>query len=126
MPVDSGQVNGPPVPEVEMPEMTVTEPAGLQVIESCLFPHQDSARKKIFLRQSDLLQTSGDQLDKSLAKWGCLTSWFLMRCKLEVYRIITLGITGFDNPLTLKSMSESRASLESLQEILAGYPEAER
>jgi cytochrome c peroxidase len=45
--------------------------------------------------------------------------------KLEVYRVITLGITGFDNPLSLNSMPESRASLESLQEIMSGYPEAQ-
>jgi cytochrome c peroxidase len=124
MPVTARRVNGPPVPEVEMPEMSVSEPAGLQVIESCLFPHEDSLRKKILLRQADLLQTSGDQLRQRFSKMGMFDQLVFDALKLEVYRIITLGITGFDNPLTLNSMSESRASLESLQEILAGYPEA--
>jgi cytochrome c peroxidase len=123
-PVTARLVNGPPVPEVEMPEMSVSEPAGLQVIESCLFPHQDSARKKIFLRQMDLLQSSAEQFRNRFAKMAMFDQLVFDAVKLEVYRIITLGITGFDNPLTLRSMSESRASLESLREILAGYPEA--
>jgi cytochrome c peroxidase len=123
MPVTARLVNGAPVPEVEMPEKTVTEPAGLQVIESCLFPHPDPARKKIFLRQVDLLQSSGEQFRNRFAKMGMFDQLVFDAVKLEVYRIITLGITGFDNPLTLNSMSESRASLESLQDILAGYPE---
>jgi cytochrome c peroxidase len=123
MPVTARQVNGPLVPEVEMPEMTVTEPVGLQVIESCLFPHLDTARKKIFLRQMDLLQSSGEQFKQRFSKMGMFDQLIFDAVKLEVYRIITLGITGFDNPLTLNSMSESRGSLESLQDILAGYPE---
>ena len=35
--------------------------------------------------------------------------------KLEVFRILALGISGFDNPLTLKSSQESAASLESCE-----------
>ena len=48
--------------------------------------------------------------------------------KLEVFRIITLGITGFDNPLTLNSMQESAASLENLRKVInhfAGTKDAE-
>jgi cytochrome c peroxidase len=123
MPIVARQVNGPPVPEVEMPEMTISEPEGLQVIESCLFPHEDSARKKILLRQVDLLQSSGNHFRERFARMGMFDQLVFDAVKLELYRIITLGITGFDNPLTLNSMSESRASLETLQEIIAGYPE---
>src|SRR6202000_2428117 len=41
--------------------------------------------------------------------------------KQEVFRIIALGITGFDNPLTLKSSQESASGLESLKNVLAYY-----
>jgi cytochrome c peroxidase len=41
--------------------------------------------------------------------------------KLEVFRIMTLGITGFDNPLSLKSMQECSASLVSLQKVIDRY-----
>jgi cytochrome c peroxidase len=123
MPFVAREVNGPPVPEVEMPEMTVSGPTGLQVMESCLFPHEDSSRKKILLRQVDLLQSSGDHFRERFARMGMFDQLVFDAVKLELYRIITLGITGFDNPFTLNSMSESRASLETLQEIIAGYPD---
>ncbi|MEN0056906.1 MAG: cytochrome c peroxidase, partial [Mucilaginibacter sp.] len=41
--------------------------------------------------------------------------------KLEVFRILTLGIAGFDDPLTQKSMTESAVSLQSLKTVLARY-----
>ena len=123
MPVTARLVNGPPVPEVEMPEFSITDPAGLQVIEPCLFPHYDNSRKKVFLRQIDLLQSSGDQFKERISKMGMYDQLVFDAVRLEIYRIITLGITGFDGPLTLKSMQESQASLESLQEILARYPQ---
>ena len=122
MPVAARQVNGPPVPEVEIPALNVTEPSGLQVMEAFLFPHIDSTRKKIFLRQLDLLQSTGDQIKEGFARMDMYDEPVWDAVKLEIYRIITLGITGFDNPLSLKSMQESQASLESLQEILACYP----
>ena len=41
--------------------------------------------------------------------------------KLEMVRIQTLGITGFDNPLTLHSMQESAAALQGLKQVLELY-----
>ena len=121
MPITARLVNGAPVPEVEMPGLNISDPAGLQLIEPVLFPHYDSTRKKIFLRQVDLLQQSGDQFKERFSKMGMYDQLVFDAVKLEVYRIITLGITGFDNPLTMKSMQESQASLETLQEIMARY-----
>ncbi len=123
MPVTARLVNGPPVPEVEMPGLNISDPAGLQMIEPCLFPHYDSAKKKIFLRQMDLLQSSGDHFRERFSGMAMYDPLVFDAVKLEVYRIITLGITGFDNPLTMRSMQESMAVLESLQHILSGYQE---
>ena len=41
--------------------------------------------------------------------------------KLEVFRILTLGIAGFDGPLTQRSMRESAESLKSLKCVLNHY-----
>jgi cytochrome c peroxidase len=54
--------------------------------------------------------------DHRLADWRILDA-----AKLEVFRIIALGITGFDNSLSLNSMEESSVSLESLRDILSLY-----
>lgn len=55
-------------------------------------------------------------LDHQLTDWRILDA-----TKLEVFRIITLGITGFDNALSLNSLEESSMSLKSIREILRYY-----
>src|ERR1035438_10224041 len=53
----SGMVNGPPIEEVEMQDLRIIQPAGLQVIEGLLFPKYDSSRKKELIAQLILLQS---------------------------------------------------------------------
>jgi cytochrome c peroxidase len=120
-PLTSRMVNGPPVQEVEMPELIVIEPTGLQIIEGLLFPAPDTSRKKELQRQLELLARSCERLKKrfgtiSIADWQVFDA-----TKLEVFRIMTLGITGFDNPLTLQSMEESAEALENVQTALDQY-----
>nr|WP_255496245.1 cytochrome c peroxidase [Mucilaginibacter sp. FT3.2] len=42
--------------------------------------------------------------------------------KLQVFRVITVGITAFDDPLSLNSLQEASVSLNSLKEVLGYYP----
>jgi len=93
-------------------------------MEPCLFPHADSSRRGVLLRQVDLMQSNGLEMRKRFSGMDMYDQLVFDAAKLELYRIITLGITGFDNPLTLRSMQESQASLESLQDILEKYPPA--
>ncbi len=117
----SALVNGPPVQEVEMPDARIINPAGLQVIEGFLFPVYDSSKRKELIAQLYLLQADCDNYRSYFNLNDIYDRQVLDAIKLEVYRIITLGITGYDNPLTLKSMQESAASLESLQNVLGFY-----
>lgn len=117
----SGLVNGPPVEEVEMPDARIIHPAGLQLIEGFLFPVYDSSKKKELIAQLNLLQTDCDNYKSYFNLNDIYERQVFDAIRLEVYRIMTLGITGYDNPLTLKSMQESAASLESLQKVLGFY-----
>jgi len=118
---NSRLVNGPPVQEIEMPEMQVLDPAGLQVIEGYLFPKYDSANKKDLIRQLSMLRANVSKYNTYFANIDIFNWQVFDAAKLELFRIITLGITGFDNPLTLNSSKESAASLESLKKILSYY-----
>jgi cytochrome c peroxidase len=124
-PLTSRMINGPPVQEVEMPELLVIDPTGLQIIEGLLFPAPDTSRKKELIHQIDLLARNTERLKKrfesiSIADWQVFDA-----AKLEVFRIMTLGITGFDNPLTLQSMMESAEALENVQMALGQYGKPE-
>lgn len=127
MGVNTQMVNGPPVPEVENADlldpnyMRAIAPSGLQVIEELLFPFYDTGKKERLLAQLNLLLRNVGYYrdyfsDHSPADWRILDG-----AKMEIFRILTLGITGYDNPLTLHSMKESASSLKSLKKVLSHY-----
>lgn len=125
-------VNGPPVQEVgnaDLLDPALTQPldpSGLQVIEALLFPRYDTTQKEALLKQLTLLQ-SNCEIYKSYFTRYPISNWRILdAARLEVFRILTLGITGYDNPLTLNSMKESAVSLESLQHVLTHYTRQER
>jgi cytochrome c peroxidase len=121
------RLNGPPVQEIENADLLdsslvrAVDPMGLQVIEEFIFPKYNTAGKKELISETRHLITNTDYLiayfaDHQLADWRILDA-----AKLAVFRIITLGITGYDNALSLNSMEESSASLKSLRNILRFY-----
>jgi len=120
-PVVSRFVNGPPVQEIEMGSGQVFEAAGLQVIEGYLFPVYDHSQKPELVRQLKLLGTGCDKYKAYFSHISILNWQVFDATKQEVFRILSLGITGFDNPLTLKSSQESVAALQSLNATLAYY-----
>ena len=114
-------VNGPPVPEVEKSGQ-VFEPAGLQVIEEILFPKFDTTQKKVLIRQLVIIAHACDKFRIHFEGIDIFPWQVFDAGKLEVFRIIALGITGFDDPITLHAMKESSASLNSLRIVFLQYP----
>ena len=119
-PTASRVVNGPPVQEVELSGVVI-EPGGLQVVEGLLFPRYDTANKAELIRQIGLLQRGCTKYKTHFGNIDILDWQVFDAVKLEVFRIETLGITGFDNPLSLRSMEESAVSLESVKKVLEYY-----
>lgn len=125
-------VNGPPVQEVENADlldpalMQGLDPSGLQVIEELLYPGYDTTQKEALIQQLNLLQ-SNCKIYKAYFTNHLIADWRVLdAARLEVFRVLTLGITGYDNPLTLNSMEESAVSLESLQKVLVHFARGEQ
>ncbi len=124
----TSRVNGPPVQEVENADLLnpafswARNPAGLQVIAEYLFPRYDTFEKKDLIKQLDLLQ-SNCELYKAYFANHSLSNWRILdAAKLEVFRIETLGLTGYDAPLTLNnSLNDCATSLNSLKKVLTHY-----
>ena len=121
------RLNGPPVQEIENADLLdpalarAIDPMGLQMIEPLIYPAYDTAGRKALISEVEHLVTNTEYLvsyfaDHPLADWRILDA-----AKLEVFRIIALGITGYDNALSLNSMEESSVSLKSLRKILTFY-----
>jgi len=123
-PSTSRVVNGPPVQEAELSGQ-VLEPAGLQIIEGLLFPKYDSARKREVVEQLGKLQADCEKYKSRFSHINIFDWQVFDATKLEVFRIMTLGISGFDNPLTQKSMQESSAAFSGMQNIFIYYNDKE-
>src|SRR5690348_11232756 len=121
------RLNGPPVQEIENADLLdptyarAIDPMGLQVIEESVYPQFDTSKKNELVSEVTNLVTNTDYLvsyftDHPLADWRILDA-----AKLEVFRIIALGISGFDAQHSGSSINECAESLNSLQNILRWY-----
>jgi len=121
------RLNGPPVQEIENADLLdpayarAIDPMGLQVIEESVYPQFDTSKKNELVSEVTNLVTNTDYLvsyftDHPLADWRILDA-----AKLEVFRIIALGISGFDTQHSGSSINECAESLNSLQNILRWY-----
>ncbi len=112
-PATARMLNGAPVEEVEGSGQ-VFPASGLQVIEPMLWPRYDSSEQKELLGQLETLEQGAEKCRNHFNRIS-LFDWQIFDAgKLEVFRVETLGITGFDNPLTLQSTRESAIALRAL------------
>ena len=115
-PSEAKGINGAPLPEVDYLDDRNFPPSGFQVIEELVFPL--SANKEEIHHEIEMLDT---QLRRVLVymenKELRLTDIF-DAARNELFRIITLGISGYDSPITQNSIPEAISSLEGLKEVL--------
>lgn len=119
----SKAINGPALDEYEVDEGITVPPAGLQVLEEYFFPVYDKITKNELLKEIGILNANLYRLEM-ISKTNELTdSSVFDAMRLEVFRIITLGITGFDSPIAQNSLPEAIISLESIEKQLSIYEE---
>jgi len=120
-PVVSKAINGPALAEFEEDEGKTVPPEGFQVIEELLFPRYDYRSKEELLKEIGILSANLKRLDKVSQTNELTDSHVFDAMRLEVFRIITLGITGFDSPIVQNSIPEVVSSLESIEKYYQIY-----
>lgn len=115
-------INGPPVKEVE-PDDPVKEiaPTGFQVMEESLFPEVDPASKDELLQQAKILQSLAKRLQNGLETLDLTDSHVFDALRLQLLRIITIGLAGADNGIAQNSVAEAAVSLRSFKNYLSFY-----
>jgi cytochrome c peroxidase len=88
----SGMVNGPPVEEIEMQDLRIIKPAGLQVIEGLLFPKYDNSRKQELIAQLTLLQSDCGNYRSFFNIKNIFNPQVFDGVKLEVFRMFYIFI----------------------------------
>ncbi len=120
-PATSRLVNGPPLPEVEVEENKMFEPGGLQVIEELLYPEFDPANGADLVRE---IKKINSELGRIRTLWEAteLTNAHVFDAlRLQVFRIISLGISGFDTPLCQNALPEAGENFAAMQTMVRRY-----
>lgn len=112
--------NRPPKNEIEEPHLEYAAPAGLQYIEALLFENPGEHKTEM-LRQCRFLQTAANDLPALLYRFEATDAQILEAVRIELIRIITLYITGFDAPLLKSGLDEALASFQAMNKILKPY-----
>lgn len=126
-PETAKSLNGAPLPEVEEDDglQQIVSPMGFQVVEEVLFPY-DPANRADLLTQLAVLQSNVGRLTRVATDNEMTDSHVFDAMRLEVFRLTTLGITGFDSPIVNHSLPETVSALQSLQRHAGFYGLADR
>lgn len=115
-------INGPALETAEESDASqIIRPTGFQVMEELLFsspPEADSLHLHALLRTMDATV----QRTTNKAQHGTITDEHVFDAlRLELARVIALGISGFDSPIAQHSLPEAEAVLQSMEEVLTIY-----
>ena len=116
-------INGAPLRTLERnsPQLSILEPEGLQVLDELVFTdtpkdHLDeiSALTKSLFNQSNKMLDYHQRLpitDRQIIEAS----------RMEMIRLFTLGLTGFDTPGSANAIPESQVALQSVYRAIANY-----
>lgn len=115
-------INGPALPEVEPdnPEYP-SEPTGLQVIEELLYPVYDSINYNTLKKEMAALQAAATRLKMVNENLVFTDAHIFDAIRLELFRLETLGLSGFDTPVSFSAIAEVPVTLAALKNYLAVY-----
>ncbi|MDR6806394.1 cytochrome c peroxidase [Dyadobacter sp. BE34] len=112
--------NRPPKNEIEEPHLEYGAPTGLQYIEALLFDNPGLYKQEM-LRQCRFLETSAEDLPALLYNFEASDAQVLESVRLELVRVMTLSISGFDAPLLKSGINEALVSLQTIDGVLKPY-----
>ncbi|HEX8507574.1 MAG TPA: cytochrome c peroxidase [Hymenobacter sp.] len=124
LPSTSRLVNGAPVPEIEVEETRQFEAGGLQVIETLLYPAPDAEGRARLRQEVGRLRRQLRGLNDTWAVQEFTNAHVFDALRQETFRVVAMGISGFDTPLVGTALPEAAAALAALQAPLRQYAPA--
>lgn len=97
----------------------VIAPRGLQVLDELIFSGNVAEQKEQVLQLTGELKKKWAIVLQALGKRKYYQPFEIMEAsRLQLIRIFTLGVTGFDTPGSQNALPEARAALQALQEVV--------
>lgn len=117
--------NGAPLskPEDNAFGAVILQPRGLQVIDEIMGdPEQDSAWEKLTILSVQLSETANALPPVTI----CYDHEIFEAARMEIIRLFTLGLTGFDTPGTSAAIQDALTSLITLESDINLFTDADR
>lgn len=116
-------INGPPLKSLERksPSLSILEPEGMQVLEELIYG-EDPYREKAAINK--LVQALNDNFHyfKTYQQSIEMADRYIFEAsRFQLIRVFSLGITGFDTPMTDNAIKEASISMQSVFEALKPY-----
>lgn len=107
--------NTPAKYEVEEPYIEYEEPVGLQQIEALLY---SGASKAALMQQADIVAETAAGLPALLYNFKATDAQVMESIQLELIRIQSLYITGYDAPSLQSGVPEAAAAMDALRNVV--------
>ena len=107
-------INGPALPEIEMDEHTELEPEGLQVLEELFYPYT-TENKEETIRLLKKLTNKSNTIKTNFQAISISKDQIFDAVRQEIFRISSLGISGFDTPVSGTFLKEMPYALEGIR-----------
>lgn len=113
--------NKAPVYEIEEPYMEYQHPIGMQAMEGMLFDDDVTSHKADLIAQAEVIHITATGLISYLYGKEITDADVLESIRLELVRIYTLGITGYDAPELKTGITEAYTAMQAVQKNLQPY-----
>lgn len=116
-------INGAPVPRIERSDSraVVKQPEGLQVLDELIASETAGDEKVQIAEGAQQLKTHTLLLLAGFAQQHIKEDDWLNAMRMELVRLFSLGITGFDTPGSLNALSEARSTLTAIQHFTGSF-----
>ena len=124
--IDPGMLalfNGPNINKVD-PEIfgeNVVPPKGFQVLEELIFSEEWEENLEEIIYQTKTLELNTNHYYKEVEKIYFTDRIVIEAARLNLIRIFSLGLSGFDSPVIKNSLPEAAHSLEAIRNMLQPY-----
>lgn len=120
-PSSSAMINGAPIDEIELGENLVEQPTGFQVMEELIYEAPTAEKREALLNEVKKMQLNLKRMDRYNQQYEITDAQLFDAIRLELFRITSLGVTGFDTPAALQSLPEAAAALNGIMDVLSFY-----
>ncbi|QIL40345.1 cytochrome-c peroxidase [Pedobacter sp. HDW13] len=114
-------LNGAPIDEIELGENLIENPTGFQVMEEIIYEEPTKENRLELLNEVKKMQLNLQRVSRFNEQYQLTDAQLFDAIRLEIFRITSLGITGFDTPAALQAIPETASALTGIEDVLSKY-----